>query len=116
MFVISFTYIYPFGLQTKKTTGAERMKQCKSCKYHDETFGGRCAKRVPWYKEVRGACADFEEKLTSGNTVVRLCVCTDCVNNRAGVGEYGCNCKEIEIQEGKCRQYLKQQTPPLRFT
>jgi len=60
---------------------------------------------------------DAEEKQTSSATTVRLCVCTDCVNNRAGLGEYACNCREIEIQEGKCRQYIKQEKPnPLKFT
>lgn len=50
-------------------------------------------------------------------TTVRLCVCTDCANNRAGLGEYACNCREIEIQEGRCRQYIKQEKPiPLKFT
>lgn len=87
------------------------MKQCKFCKYHDETFGGRCAKRVPWYKEVRGACADFEEKLTSGNTVVRMCLNTECVNNLHTLGEYSCNCKVIEIWDGKCQQYIKREKP-----
>ena len=57
-----------------------------------------------------------ENKTKSDNTTVRMCVCTDCVNNRAGLGECECNCKEIEIQEGKCRQYIKQQNPPLKIT
>lgn len=51
-----------------------------------------------------------------GATTVRMCVCTDCVNNRSGLGEYACNCREIEIQDGKCRQYIKQQAPPLKIT
>lgn len=51
------------------------------------------------------------------DTTVRLCVCTECVNNRAGLGEYTCNCKEIEIQEGRCRQYVKQEKPiPVKIT
>jgi hypothetical protein len=58
-----------------------------------------------------------EEKQISGNTVVRICLNTECVNNLYALGEYGCNCKVIEIWEGKCQQYIKREkTNPPKFT
>ena len=49
----------------------------------------------------------LKSKATGKDTVVRLCGVSNCANNRIGLGEMGCNCKEIEICHGKCVQFVE---------
>lgn len=43
------------------------------------------------------------------DTRVMFCLDDDCINNRFAIGEIGCNCKDIEISNGKCQQYIKRE-------
>ena len=80
------------------------MKICDYCKHKQGT--SRCILRVPWSDDARqNHCYDFEGKDVSA-TAVRLVDCLECRNSRQSIGELSCNCREIEIRDGKCQQYI----------
>ena len=42
-------------------------------------------------------------------TRINTCYSKDCINSRLSIGEQNCNCKDLDIEDGKCKQYKKRE-------